>query len=282
MLCGRGSRKQAADGNNHRFCRHDSQNSSLSKWPVAAVLLHLGRPAALHADIAALPPPLPLLLLLQAWCVWMILGIDNLGEFSAGGCCQLVQYSTAVSMFAQYSTAVSKETGQRESSCRCGSSGCGTPCQLLGEGRAVPCRVEVLRHGKVKQAHTDGALSGQAVTGQVLGGLWARGHGVARCLDPVYLSKRLLLLLLRLLVLLLSAAAGIFPMFRMFQRRDSAGIAFGIMFIINIALWGLAVFGCWVCIGLAVAAYRWVKSVGRRGGQVGQEKQGTGRRGQGK
>lgn len=27
-----------------------------------------------------------LLLSQQAWCVWMILGIDNLGEFSAGMC----------------------------------------------------------------------------------------------------------------------------------------------------------------------------------------------------
>lgn len=47
-------------------------------------------------------------------------------------------------------------------------------------------------------------------------------------------------------------------MFRMFQRNDSKGIAFGIMFIINIALWGIATLGCWVCIGLAVAAYRCV------------------------
>jgi hypothetical protein len=47
-------------------------------------------------------------------------------------------------------------------------------------------------------------------------------------------------------------------MFRMFQRNDSKGIAFGIMFIINIGLWGIATLGCWVCIGLAVAAYRWV------------------------
>lgn len=46
-------------------------------------------------------------------------------------------------------------------------------------------------------------------------------------------------------------------MFRMFQRGDSKGTAFGIMFIINIALWGIAGFGCWVVIGLAVAAYRW-------------------------
>jgi hypothetical protein len=46
-------------------------------------------------------------------------------------------------------------------------------------------------------------------------------------------------------------------MFRMFQMRDAKGYAFGILFIINIGLWALAVFGCWVCIGLAVAAYRW-------------------------
>jgi hypothetical protein len=51
-------------------------------------------------------------------------------------------------------------------------------------------------------------------------------------------------------------SAGIFPMFRMFQMRDAKGYAFGILFIINIGLWALAVFGCWVCIGLAVAAYR--------------------------
>lgn len=51
-------------------------------------------------------------------------------------------------------------------------------------------------------------------------------------------------------------SAGIFPMFRMFQRGDAKGTAFGIMFIINIALWGIAAFGCWVVIGLAVAAYR--------------------------
>lgn len=45
-------------------------------------------------------------------------------------------------------------------------------------------------------------------------------------------------------------------MFRMFQMNDSKGIAFGIMFIINIALWGIAGLGCWVVLGLAVAAYR--------------------------
>lgn len=51
-------------------------------------------------------------------------------------------------------------------------------------------------------------------------------------------------------------SAGIFPMFRMFQMNNSKGIAFGIMFIINIGLWGIAGLGCWVVLGLAVAAYR--------------------------
>eukprot|EP00879_Flechtneria_rotunda_P030591 GHRR01033247.1.p1 GENE.GHRR01033247.1~~GHRR01033247.1.p1 ORF type:complete len:356 (+),score=123.81 GHRR01033247.1:287-1354(+) len=51
-------------------------------------------------------------------------------------------------------------------------------------------------------------------------------------------------------------SAGVFPMLDSFKRGDSKGIAFGIMFIINIALWGLAGFGCWVVLGLAVAAYR--------------------------
>lgn len=46
-------------------------------------------------------------------------------------------------------------------------------------------------------------------------------------------------------------------MFRMFQMGGPKGNAFGVMFIINIALWGVAAFGCWVVIGLAVAAYRY-------------------------
>ncbi|KAF8072366.1 hypothetical protein HT031_000025 [Scenedesmus sp. PABB004] len=51
-------------------------------------------------------------------------------------------------------------------------------------------------------------------------------------------------------------SAGIFPMLRQFQRGDAKGIAFGILYIINIAIWGLAAGGCWLVLGLAVAAYR--------------------------
>jgi hypothetical protein len=54
-------------------------------------------------------------------------------------------------------------------------------------------------------------------------------------------------------------------MFRMFQQRDAKGYAFGIMFIINIVLWAIACFGTWVCIGLAVAAYRLVGVLGAQG-----------------
>eukprot|EP00878_Enallax_costatus_P030408 GHUV01033103.1.p1 GENE.GHUV01033103.1~~GHUV01033103.1.p1 ORF type:complete len:119 (+),score=19.14 GHUV01033103.1:591-947(+) len=53
-----------------------------------------------------------------------------------------------------------------------------------------------------------------------------------------------------------SFSAGVFPMLQQFQSGGSKGTAFGIMFIINICLWGLAGVGCWVCLGLAVKAYR--------------------------
>jgi hypothetical protein len=41
-----------------------------------------------------------------------------------------------------------------------------------------------------------------------------------------------------------------------FSRGGASGLAFGIMYIINIAIWGLVAFGSWVVLGLAVAAYR--------------------------
>jgi hypothetical protein len=41
-----------------------------------------------------------------------------------------------------------------------------------------------------------------------------------------------------------------------FSAGGSAGLAFGIMYIVNIALWGIAGFGAFTCLGLAVAAYR--------------------------
>eukprot|EP00882_Tetradesmus_deserticola_P008201 GHRQ01008646.1.p1 GENE.GHRQ01008646.1~~GHRQ01008646.1.p1 ORF type:complete len:299 (+),score=151.90 GHRQ01008646.1:234-1130(+) len=53
-----------------------------------------------------------------------------------------------------------------------------------------------------------------------------------------------------------SFSAGVFPMLDMFKRNDAKGIAFGIMYIINICLWGLAGLGCWVVLGLAVTSYR--------------------------
>lgn len=52
------------------------------------------------------------------------------------------------------------------------------------------------------------------------------------------------------------AAAGVFPMLNFFSAGGSAGLAFGIMYIINIGLWAIAGFGGWVCLGLAVNAYR--------------------------
>jgi hypothetical protein len=45
-------------------------------------------------------------------------------------------------------------------------------------------------------------------------------------------------------------------MLDMFKQNDGKGIAFGIMYIINISLWGIAGLGCWVVLGLAVTSYR--------------------------
>ncbi len=47
-----------------------------------------------------------------------------------------------------------------------------------------------------------------------------------------------------------------FPTIDLFNAGDSKSIAFGILYIINICLWGIAGLGCWVCLGLAVKAYR--------------------------
>lgn len=51
-------------------------------------------------------------------------------------------------------------------------------------------------------------------------------------------------------------SAGIFPMMDHFSRGGASGLAFGIMYIINIGIWGLVALGSWVVLGLAVAAYR--------------------------
>jgi hypothetical protein len=52
------------------------------------------------------------------------------------------------------------------------------------------------------------------------------------------------------------AATGVFPMLDLFRQGDSKSIAFGVMYIINVAIWGLACLGCWLVLPLAVAAYR--------------------------
>ena len=51
-------------------------------------------------------------------------------------------------------------------------------------------------------------------------------------------------------------AAGVIPMIGMFQRNDAKGTAFGILYVINIALWGGVALGSWVIVGLAIKAYR--------------------------
>lgn len=50
--------------------------------------------------------------------------------------------------------------------------------------------------------------------------------------------------------------AGIFPTMALFQDGGSKNIAFGICFIVNIVLWGLAGLGSWLALGLAVQMYR--------------------------
>jgi hypothetical protein len=51
-------------------------------------------------------------------------------------------------------------------------------------------------------------------------------------------------------------SAGIFPMLGHFNRNDAKGIAFGVIYVINVALWAGVTFGTWVCVGLAIRAYR--------------------------
>uniref|UniRef100_A0A383WI86 Secretory carrier-associated membrane protein n=1 Tax=Tetradesmus obliquus TaxID=3088 RepID=A0A383WI86_TETOB len=53
-----------------------------------------------------------------------------------------------------------------------------------------------------------------------------------------------------------SFSGGVFPMLDMFKANTGKGIAFGIMYVINICLWGIAGLGCWVVLGLAVTSYR--------------------------
>lgn len=50
--------------------------------------------------------------------------------------------------------------------------------------------------------------------------------------------------------------AGVFPMLKLFQAGGAKNVAFGVMYIINVAAWGLVAAACWVVLGLAVAAYR--------------------------
>ncbi|GBF90710.1 hypothetical protein Rsub_03011 [Raphidocelis subcapitata] len=52
-------------------------------------------------------------------------------------------------------------------------------------------------------------------------------------------------------------SGGIFPLLRFFQAKgDAQSLAFGILCIINVVIWGLAGVGSWLSLGLAVAAMR--------------------------
>ncbi|KAI8465734.1 MAG: hypothetical protein J3K34DRAFT_486714 [Monoraphidium minutum] len=51
-------------------------------------------------------------------------------------------------------------------------------------------------------------------------------------------------------------SGGIFPMLRMFQGGDGKRVTFGILYAVNVALWGLAGVGGWFSLGMSIAAYR--------------------------
>lgn len=51
-------------------------------------------------------------------------------------------------------------------------------------------------------------------------------------------------------------SAGIFPLIEHFNAKTGKGTAFGILYIINVCLWGAVAFGSWVVVGLAIKAYR--------------------------
>jgi hypothetical protein len=51
-------------------------------------------------------------------------------------------------------------------------------------------------------------------------------------------------------------SAGVFPLIAHFGTNTPKGTAFGVLYIINVALWGAVAFGTWVVVGLAIRAYR--------------------------
>jgi hypothetical protein len=51
-------------------------------------------------------------------------------------------------------------------------------------------------------------------------------------------------------------SAGIFPLIAHFGTNTPKGTAFGILYIINVALWGVVGFASWVVLGLAIKMYR--------------------------
>lgn len=51
-------------------------------------------------------------------------------------------------------------------------------------------------------------------------------------------------------------SAGVFPMLSLFNDGGGKGVAFGIMYIINIGIWGCVAFLCTVISGYAIKAYR--------------------------
>ncbi|KAI8466091.1 MAG: scamp family-domain-containing protein [Monoraphidium minutum] len=51
-------------------------------------------------------------------------------------------------------------------------------------------------------------------------------------------------------------SGGIFQLIKLFQRGDSKSVAFGIMYIVNVVIWGLAGIGGWLSLAASIAAYR--------------------------
>lgn len=51
-------------------------------------------------------------------------------------------------------------------------------------------------------------------------------------------------------------SAGVFPLLAHFNRNDAKGVAFGVIYIINVCLWAGVTLGTWVIVGLAIRAYR--------------------------